>query len=200
MDVMVDAKGKACPQPVIMTKKALDSIKCGRVITLVDNEIASQNVQKLAKSMGFSHTIEEKDGIYRIIIEKTADIEQETEPEAEARVELSDSDYCILVTKKTLGTGPDELGSLLISGFFIALGQAAKLPRNIFFINEGVYLASQGSKYLDQLRDLEQKGVIISSCGTCLEYYNLKDKVAVGKVTNMYDIVDTITRTRTITL
>jgi len=200
MKIIVDAQGKACPQPVIMTKKALDSIQSGRVITLVDNEIASQNVSKLAKSMGFSYTLEEKDGKYRIVIDKSADSGQKPGSEAEVSVNLPERDYCILITKKTLGTGSDELGALLMRSYFTALNELANLPRNIFFINEGVHLTTEGSKCLDLLRDLEHKGVAILSCGTCLDYYNLKNKVEAGKVTNMYDIVDTITRIRTITL
>lgn len=201
MNIVVDARGKACPQPVVMTKKALDNVKSGRITVLVDNEIACQNVSKFAKNAGFSYTLEESDGKYEIVINKSADAEPELVPETRMPENLPESgSYCILITKKTLGKGPDELGTLLMKSFFTALNEASNLPSNIFFLNEGVYLTTQGSECSDLLLELEKRGVAILSCGTCLDYYNLKDKIVVGRVTNMYDIVDTITKTRTITL
>jgi selenium metabolism protein YedF len=200
MDITIDATGKPCPQPLVMTKKALDSIQSGRVITLVDNDVASQNVVKLAKSLGFSYTVEQRGGEYRIIIDKTPTADRQSRDQLEAPVDLPDGEYCILITKKTMGEGSETLGALLLRSFFTALKEAPKLPSGLFFLNGGVYLTTQGSECADLLLELSQKGVSILSCGTCLDYFNLKDKLIVGEITNMYDIVDTTTRLRTITL
>ena len=90
-----------------------------------------------------------------------------------------------------MGTGNDELGKVLIKGFIFAVTQLDKLPKTMLFYNGGATLTTEGSDSLEDLKSLEAQGVEIMTCGTCLDYYGLKDKLAVGSVTNMYSIVET---------
>lgn len=191
----VDARGLACPQPVIATKKALDSIDDGTVTVIVDNAIAKENVLKLAASSHCEVRVEEKSGLFTLQIVKGSGSNQ-TEPLV--AVEASATVY--LITKNTLGHGNDELGGVLIKSLLFTLVEKQPYPKTVMFINSGVLLTTQGSPVLEHLQKMEQAGVQLLSCGTCLEYYQLKDKLAVGGVTNMYTILDEMSANKAITL
>jgi selenium metabolism protein YedF len=98
----------------------------------------------------------------------------------------------LLVTSDKFGTGDDDLGELLMASFINTLTETCGKPDRMLFINSGVMLALEGSRVVDTLKELEEAGIEIFSCGTCLNHYQVKDKLAVGKVTNMYDTVDTL--------
>jgi len=185
MKKQVDARGLACPQPVIITKKALEELEKGEVVTIVDNEIAKNNVVKLAKSMNCSVNIEKVNDEYHIDIIKGEPVEMD-EPLDTA--ETASDVY--LITTDELGKGSRELGAVLMKSFMYSLSEQKQLPGSIIFINSGVRLTTEGSEVIDTLKILENKGVEILSCGTCLDYYNLKDKLLIGGVTNMYAIVE----------
>jgi len=191
----VDARGLACPQPVIATKKALDSIDDGRVTVIVDNAIAKENVLKLAASSHCEVRVEEKNGLFTLHIVKGSDSNQ-----AEPLIAVESSATVYLITKNTLGHGNDELGGVLIKSLLFTLVEKQPYPKTVMFINSGVLLTTQGSPVLEHLQKLEQAGVQLLSCGTCLEYYQLKDKLAVGGVTNMYTILDEMSANKAITL
>ncbi|MCG0275115.1 MAG: sulfurtransferase-like selenium metabolism protein YedF [Thermosediminibacteraceae bacterium] len=195
MAIEVDCRGKKCPEPVIMTKKALDSISQGRVVAIVDNEVARDNVMKLAKHQGYNCFSESRDGVQYIYIDK----EPKTAECAEG-LNTESSSFVILVTSDTLGKGSEELGKLLMRNYIYTLKELDRLPKCIMFINKGVYLAAQGSESLEVLKELESKGVEILSCGTCLDYYGLKEKLAVGSVTNMYTIAQKLSEFRSVVL
>ncbi|GBG56774.1 hypothetical protein SPFL3102_02500 [Sporomusaceae bacterium FL31] len=191
----VDARGLACPQPVIATKKALDSIDDGTVTVIVDNAIAKENVLKLAASSHCEVRVEEKSGLFTLQIVKGSGSNQ-----AEPLVAVEASATVYLITKNTLGHGNDELGGVLIKSLLFTLVEKQPYPKTVMFINSGVLLTTQGSPVLEHLQKLEQAGVQLLSCGTCLEYYQLKDKLAVGGVTNMYTILDEMSANKAITL
>lgn len=191
----VDARGLACPQPVIATKKALDSIDDGTVTVIVDNAIAKENVLKLAASSHCEVRVEEKNGLFTLQIVKGSGSNQ-----AEPLVAVEASATVYLITKNTLGHGNDELGGVLIKSLLFTLVEKQPYPKTVMFINSGVLLTTQGSPVLEHLQKLEQAGVQLLSCGTCLEYYQLKDKLAVGGVTNMYTILDEMSANKAITL
>ncbi|WP_258360657.1 sulfurtransferase-like selenium metabolism protein YedF [Moorella sulfitireducens (nom. illeg.)] len=182
MEKIVDARGLACPQPVIQTKKALESLgEYGEVIAIVDNEVARDNVLKLARSLECATSVSEQGNEYYIRIRK------ESMPDAQLSVNPG---QVLLVTSACLGRGSEELGSILMRSFFYSLSETEVLPRRVIFINSGVQLCCQGSPVLDSLLALEQKGLEILACGTCLDYYHLKEKLCVGSVTNMYTIIE----------
>lgn len=187
MEIKIDARGLACPKPVIETKKALEQIPEGNIITLVDNVIARENVSKLAKSMKLHFTVEEAEGEYQISIFK-GEVLTMQEENLQKRPDLSNT--VIVITTDVLGEGERELGKILMKGYLYALASYEPYPKAIIFINSGVNLAIEGASGLEQLKLLESYGTEILSCGTCLDYYNLKSLLAVGEVSNMYTIVE----------
>ncbi len=196
----VDARNQACPKPVIMTKKVLDEISEGIVTTIVDNEVAKENVSKLAKSLNLDYTVEKgASNEYYIHITKGEAVEETKE--INACVPNTFKDMVILFGKDKLGEGSEDLGNILIKGYIYTLTESTPFPSTLLFLNGGVRLTVEGSPVLDDLKKLESEGVEILSCGTCLDFFNLKDKLAVGEITNMYTIVEKMKNaTNTITL
>lgn len=197
MRIEVDARGQVCPKPVIMTKKELDNIESGVVTTIVDNEVAKDNVSKLAISYGYSFIIDKgKDNEYYIHITKGG-IEEavgfaKPKVEAEPMVCMPDTykDLTIAIGSDKMGNGEDKLGKILMKSFIYTVRETTPLPSTMVFYNSGVYLTCEGSELLEDLKALEDEGVEIVSCGTCLDYYNLKDKLQVGEIGNMYSIYE----------
>ncbi len=186
MSINIDARGLACPQPVIAAKKALESITDGMVTILVDNIIAKENVLKFATAHGCGVSIINQDGDFLLTISKGCPAtESAVSPQS---AEHSDTVY--VITQDTLGHGKAELGAVLMKGFIYALLEMKPLPKAILFMNGGILLTVEGSPVLEHLRKLEQSGVEILSCGTCLDYFAVKDKLGTGQITNMYTVVE----------
>ena len=188
--ITVNAMGDNCPIPVIKTKKAMQALVGPETIeVLVDNEVAVQNVTKLAESSGGQvHSEKLGDAEYKVTIsmQGAPQVQEDT-----ACIPDAKGDLVVVVSSDRMGTGNDELGKVLIKGFIFAVTQLDTLPKAMLFYNGGVTLTTEGSPALEDLKSLEAQGVEIMSCGTCLDYYGLKDKLAVGSVTNMYNIVET---------
>ncbi len=182
--IKVNAIGDACPIPVVKTKKAMQEANGAETIeVLVDNEIAVSNVTKMAASAGANVTSEkvaEKE--YKITIELTGE-----DASCEA---CEEENLVVVVSSDRMGNGNDDLGKVLIKGFLFAVTQLDKLPKTILFYNGGATLTAEGSDSLEDLKHMEEQGVEILTCGTCLNYYGLSDKLQVGSVTNMYTIVE----------
>ena len=196
--ITVDAMGDACPLPVIKVKKAMESAGGDELEVLVDNEIAVQNVTKLATGTGSEVTAEKLgEKAFRLVIrtdrtmpKHTAEVSEEEEEEQHEHK----NNTVVVVSSDKMGTGNDELGKVLIKGFLFAVSQLDELPKTILFYNGGALLTCEGSDSLEDLRQMEEEGVEILTCGTCLDYYGLKDKLKVGTVTNMYTIVETMNK------
>ncbi len=206
----VDARGDQCPIPVVKAKKVLDIAAAGDVVEVhVDNEIAVQNLTKLAKNRQCGCSAEKvADKHFVVKIEAAAAVENAGAPNAGtenagagdgAGAAQAEGAVCypdardrsiVVVSSATMGVGNDELGTVLMKGFLYALGQLDTLPEKILFYNGGVTLTTEGSDSLEDLKAMEAQGVEIYSCGTCLNYYGLSDKLCVGEVTNMYNIVE----------
>ena len=188
--ITVNAMGDNCPIPVIKTKKAMAALTGPETIeVLVDNEIAVQNVTKMASSSGGKVTSEKLgDAEYKVTIE------MEGAPAADGAEAVCAPDArdntVVVVSSDRMGSGNDELGKVLIKGFIFAVTQLDTLPKTMLFYNGGAKLTCEGSESLEDLKELESRGVKILTCGTCLNYYELSDKLAVGEVTNMYDIAE----------
>ena len=182
--IKVNAIGDTCPIPVIKTKKAIaEAAGQGTIEVLVDNEIAVQNVTKMAESEGgkvVSEKVAEKE--YKITIELLG--------EAKAAEAAEEENLVVVISSDRMGSGNDALGKVLIKGFIFAVTQLEHLQKTILFYNGGATLTAEGSDSLEDLKHLEEEGVEILTCGTCLNYYNLSDKLQVGSVTNMYTIVE----------
>ncbi len=192
--ITVNAMGDNCPIPVIKTKKAMQGLTGPETIeVLVDNEIAVQNVTKMASSSGGQVSSEKiKDAEFKITIQMEGAVSA-TEEEADCIPDARDNTV-VVVSSDRMGSGKDELGKILIKGFIFAVTQLDTLPKTMLFYNGGATLTTEGSDSLADLKSLEAQGVEIMTCGTCLDYYGLKDKLAVGSVTNMYSIVETMAK------
>ena len=186
---IVDARGLPCPQPVILTRNALR--EAGAVRTLVDNEAAQRNVTRMAERAGATVRVEKReDGIYLDIT--GAEAAQEETP-LETGCTPAGGSLVLVVPGEFMGRGEHaELGQILVRGFFHALGEVEPLPDAIIFFNSGVKLVVEGSPVLEDLQALRARGVELLACGTCLGYYDLREKVAVGEVSNMYTIAETM--------
>lgn len=187
----IDARGQNCPKPVIMTKKALEEMGKGSFTTIVDNEMSKENVIKLLKSMGIEPSIREDRGSYYISGSSDADAKDEEDLSSKEvnKVDVGTSTV-IMFDKDKMGHGNDELGAVLIKGFIYTLTEMEELPSSLLFVNSGINLTTTGSEVLEDMRLLEEKGVEILTCGTCLDYYGKQNDLAIGSVTNMYTIVD----------
>lgn len=197
-EILVNAMGEQCPMPVVKATKALrEMIEPGTVEVLVDNEIAVQNLTRLGASQGCAVQAEKRgEGAYavRILVQSVpvggagaAPAAQEAAP---ACIPDARGDLVVAVSSAFMGQGSDELGATLMKGFLFALGQLPQLPKTVLFYNGGAHLTVEGSASLEDLKNLEAQGVEILTCGTCLNYYGLTEKLAVGGVTNMYSIVE----------
>jgi len=188
---IIDCKGMSCPLPVVNTKKYFDTIESGTAVTIVDNEVAKNNVVKLAQKSGFSFDVEEKDGCFHVkMIKGEASTSENTE--ASISENKNDEKFVIVIGQNKLGHGNDELGEILMKGYIFALSEADIIPTDILFLNSGVKLTVEDSAVLDGLRKLKNKNVNILVCGTCTDFYGLTDKVAIGEISNMYSIVETM--------
>ncbi len=187
---LIDCKGLGCPEPVIRTKKALDENPAAAYEVVVDNETARENVLRFAKNRGHKARWSEDNGLYKILIEAKDSEKLVAETEATSS-ELTGS-LVLLISTNQLGQGSEELGTMLMRNFIYTLTKRDDLPEAIIFMNSGVKLSTVDSPVVEELSELEENGTKILVCGTCLDYYQLKEVHRCGEVSNMYDIADLI--------
>ena len=193
MKKTVDAMGDPCPIPVVKTKKVIEEIKKqgGTVETLVDNEIAVQNLTKLGKSSGYSVTSEKlEEKKFRVEIQVQAGETAQEQAEASCIPDSRRKNTVVVISSSCMGEGDPELGAALMKSYIYALSQQDQLPSTIFFYNGGVKLVCEAAPTLEDLKSLEAQGVELLACGTCLNFYGLSEKLKVGTVTNMYVIAE----------
>ena len=188
MEKIVDARGLPCPQPVLLTRDALR--ESDAVTTIVDSDTARHNVTRMAEKAGYTVQAEEReDGVYLHIRRGEAAPQAAPAPQ----MQPTGGPLVLVIPSEFMGRGEhEELGQILIRGFLHTLNEVSPLPDVIIFFNSGVKLVVEGSPVLEDLRTLANQGVQILACGTCLGYYGLKEKVAVGEVSNMYTIAETL--------
>lgn len=201
-EIKVDAMGDQCPIPVIKTKKALNDITEPSTVEVhVDNEIAVQNLSKMAKQKNLKYVcekIEDQHYIIKINVEsedlsnkeESPKVEENSTEEPEVCYPNRKSNTVVVLSSDKMGQGDDELGKILMKGFIFALTELDELPNTVLLYNSGVKLSTEGSNSINDLKTLEAQGVEILSCGTCLNYYELSEKLQVGEVTNMYFILE----------
>ena len=187
MNQFVDALGKACPMPVILAKKEIDAGNTSFVVA-VDNEVAVQNLQRLAESQGYQAQVQTKDGNFHVSFTgegaSAACCEETAKPK----------NWALFVGKDFIGDGSEELGTSLMTMFFYTLAQGEDKPGAVLFMNAGVRLPTLDEQIPAHLKSLADAGVEILVCGTCLSFYGLTDQLQVGTVSNMYDIVTRMQR------
>ena len=195
--IKVDAMGDQCPIPVIKTKKALKEITETTLVEVhVDNEIAVQNLSKMAKQKNLEYKcekLEEQHYIIKINAEaEGVSIQQKAPAENDKEICYPDrkSNTVVVLSSNQMGNGSEELGQILMKGFIFALTELDELPSTVLLYNSGVKLSTEGSNSIEDLKTLQAQGVEILICGTCLNYYDLTEKLQVGDVTNMYFILE----------
>ncbi|NLX83157.1 MAG: sulfurtransferase-like selenium metabolism protein YedF [Clostridiales bacterium] len=181
----IDARGLSCPQPVILTKKALAENTGAELTVLVDNETAAKNVKNLGDRLGHQPVISQLEkGTYAVVFAAAS---------GAGDGQKKEDAYVVVLSSQEMGTGDTAFGRKLMEGFLYALTEQDHLPAYILCVNRGIALTTENEKAIADLKALEDKGVEVLSCGLCLEYYGLKEQLKVGQVTNMYRICELMT-------
>lgn len=194
----LNLEGLSCPKPVILTKKELENNDLKILVVTVDNVFSKENILKLCKNLNYeSKVLVEEESLIKIEIKKenvSLDLIKE-----EKDFDLEDK--CIMITTDEFGKGEKELSDILMKGFIYTLTESKPYPKHLILVNSGVKLSTINEATVCNLKILEENGVEILSCGTCLDYYDLKDNLKVGSVTNMYSIVEILKNVKnTVTL
>jgi selenium metabolism protein YedF len=185
---VIDCRGLACPQPVITTKQALDRIQEGELIVIVDNTVSCNNVERFAQSQGCSVDIKEEGSDFHLRIQKGKSSRPSELYQGEKKVKK----VVVYINSQLMGIGEEALGAILMRSFLKTLLDIETKPSRLILVNSGVRLSSEGSEVLETLQMLSEQGIEILSCRTCLDFYGLKEKVKVGKISNMYDIAQSL--------
>jgi len=180
----LDCRGKSCPQPVLETKKLIEDQGLDEVKVGVDNETSRENVRRFLESRGYRVAMEQQGDMFLLIASRA----EEGAPEKEGKARK----IMAFVDGETLGRGDDRLGAILMKSFLMTLKEMKPLPWRIAFVNGGVRLASDTSEVLPYLEELQDLGVEILLCGTCIDFYHLKERVRVGRTSNMFEIVSSL--------
>ncbi len=192
--IKVNALGDACPIPVVKTKNAIRELGSGGVVEVsVDNEIAVQNLNKMAKQKNYEFSYEKKsDTEYIVTIginsDSNADTNTVSKTSGTQNDEISLKETVVVIDSYKMGDGDEEFSKTLLKGFIYALSSQDIPPAKIIFYNTGVKMTTEGSESIEDLKVLANAGAKIYSCGACLNNYGLSEKLLIGEVTNMYDI------------
>jgi selenium metabolism protein YedF len=192
----VDGKGLLCPQPLILTRKALKNCLPGETLRIeCDNRTAYQNIMTYLSDQSMTPKGTEVEGVFKIeVVNQIGQKEAETVLTDIESMTCSSS-YVVVVSSDKMGEGDPQLGTLLLKGFLNALIEQPQLPASLVFYNSGVKMTIQDSGVITSLQALEERGVEILVCGTCVEFYGIKDQMMVGKISNMFTITETMAKT-----
>jgi len=189
MKEVIDARGLACPQPVILTKNKMKEF--AEIEVIVDNETAYENICRLAASSGFTLTYNKSDDVYHIFLVRSETIKNNLS-DSEFTPVCSKTETIVVISSDTMGSGDDDLGRILMKAFLNTLTKIENRPSKVIFYNAGVKLVAEGSGSEDDLAYLADNGVELLICGTCVNYYNIKDNIKIGIISNMFDILNTM--------
>jgi selenium metabolism protein YedF len=183
----IDARGLACPAPVLQIKATLQEEKPPTVKVVVDNAASQQNVQRFLESQGFQTRLEQQGADFMVL--GTCGPAPAEKAEARALPEADLKKIMVMCSTDRMGFGDDALGLKLMVNFLRTLKEMGPELWRLVFVNNGVKLTIDGSEVLDDLKGYEKDGLKILVCGTCLNHFNLLEKKMVGETTNMLDIV-----------
>ncbi|MCF8366696.1 MAG: sulfurtransferase-like selenium metabolism protein YedF [Bacteroidales bacterium] len=191
---IIDVKGKQCPMPLIETKKALKEADANESFkVLINNPTSAKNVTHFLKDNAIPFTEKtERDEIEIIVNNTGQNLEEVDETAYCSTCNTEPENFVVLMAKDRLGEGSDELGEALAGAMINTLKAIEPLPTKIIFMNSGINLVVKGSLVLDNLKYLQDKGVDLIVCGTCLDYFGKMDDLIVGRVSNMLDIVQSM--------
>lgn len=192
----VDGKGLLCPQPLILTRKALKNCLPGETLKIeCDNQTAFQNILTYLKDQSLAPAGNESDGIFHITVVNQTVEAGEAPGSCSIDPGICSSSYIVVVSSDKMGEGDPQLGAILIKGFLNSLIEQPVLPTHLLFYNAGVKLTTVDSGVSGALLALEESGVEILVCGTCIDFYGIKSQMAIGKISNMFTITETMAKT-----
>ena len=182
----LDCRGQQCPQPVVQTRKLMLAQPASALKVLVDDDVSRDNVTRLAKSLGYSASVNQVESNFEISL--TPGLAPEKAIVGTAKPGPS----VIFIASDEMGRGDSKLGQILMKNFIFTLIEADTSPDAIYFVNNGVKLTVGGSDVIEPLAELANRGVDIASCGLCLEFFNVKETLAVGRISNMLELVNAL--------
>lgn len=191
--VVVDARNALCPQPLIMTKRALMASKPGQPLRiLINNEISKNNVVRFLSDNNIPLQCTEHAGLFTLSLFSAQELSASATAESYCAVSPINTGRVIVFKSNRMGAGSDELGELLCKAFINTIGDVAPLPAALVFYNSGILLTTNDSAVADSLRALELRNVTLLVCGTCVEYFGKREQISLGTISNMYTIVETL--------
>jgi len=182
----IDARGLACPAPVLMTKDAIEKEQAAHIKVIVDNKASKENVCLFLENRKFNVSVHQEGELFHIIGQAT---EAESISASTEKSESGRKKIMVIIASNCIGHGDDELGLKLMVSFLKTLKEMGRELWRLVFVNNGVKLTIEGSEVLPVLKELEENGLHILVCGTCLNHFNLLEQKRVGATTNMLDIV-----------
>ena len=190
---LVDVRGEVCPKPLILTKKALKECSDEQPLRiLIDNATSKDNVVRFLCDNGYAPECSETNGTFTLVFSKRGAVLPQ--PDAEAYCSVSSpKPHVIVVKSRYMGHGDEELGELLLKAFINTIKEISPLPQTIVFYNGGIVMTIDDSPVLPALRELERQGVALLICGTCAEFFKMKEQIHIGTISNMYTILETLT-------
>ena len=191
----IDCRGLNCPEPVLKAKAALER-GGDDLLILVDNQASADNVQRFGRSRGCEVSLARRGADYEIRLQarESGAAEQDFDPHDYPCPLPGEEKVVYVLGADSMGRGSDELGWALLQTYVTTIGRLSPLPWRILCYNGGVKVVATPGKALEALQELEQQGVEILSCGTCLEFFHLEDALQVGRITNMYEIMESMTQ------
>ncbi|MHB8069712.1 MAG: sulfurtransferase-like selenium metabolism protein YedF [Desulfobaccales bacterium] len=187
MAKILDLTGLACPLPVVRTKEALEAGGAQHLIVMVDNIAARDNVTRFAQSRGCKVEVAAAEGCYHLNIQPPAGgVAESCVSPLAAQTPLG---TVVVFASDRMGEGEADLGAILMRAFCQTLVQM-EVPQKLLFYNRGVFLTLNDSPVLAELKGLEEMGVELLVCGTCLDFYKVKERLTAGKVSNMFTILE----------
>jgi selenium metabolism protein YedF len=192
----VDTRGKTCPIPLIMTKKAITESADKQLITIIsDNETSFNNICRFLTDHNAVFSVAKGGNEFKIKINDASEINQNSPAEDYCEIPAkSGSGYIITVKRNRMGDGAEELGEILLKACINTIPELDNKPEKIIFFNSGIFMCLDDSQVIETLQKLESSGIKLLVCGTCLDFYDAKSKLAVGQISNMYDILDSMSK------
>jgi len=193
MNAFVDARGLACPQPVILAKRAMNTAGGHPVVVLTSTEDQADNVIRMARELGWTSDVEITEQGARVVLTPAPSSPTATISTGPIRPQPSDhlpGAKVVLLTSTLLGRGAEELGRVLMRGFLSTLNELDERPATVILLSAGVHLAMDGAETVGELKDLVEKGTELLVCGTCASYYDIRERIAVGTISNMHTIAE----------
>jgi len=182
----MDLRAHQCPYPVVQTRKEMLDNPGTSFSVLVGDETARDNVSRLAKSMGYVIDIDDAEGGYALGLTPAGD------RATQSGVQPASGPTIAFLTSDAMGSGNDELGRLLMKNYLFTLTEMETVPDKMLLVNAAVRLACEGSDALEALEKIACMGTDVAACGLCLEFYKLKEKLAIGRTTNMLEIAESL--------